>query len=365
MKIITFGVALAKNVFSIIRGRYDARSGLRSCRSCQRAWSARSAYRCAAQTLVAFAFAWLSALALGADDYPSKPVRIIVPYSAGSTGDLRTRQLAQYLTGRLAQPVLVENKPGASGILGAKSGAHAAPDGYTLLYMSNPRVMVPHLNKDVGIDVFKDLAPIVLMANGASVLVANASVPASSVKELVALAKSRPQLLSYGSSGVGSVQHAPMEMFKRMAGIEILHVPYKGDAETLTALLSGNVSLSFAGSASVLPSIAAGRLKPLAVGGKRRLEALPNVPTMSESGYPDFEWHNWYGYAAPAKTPRPIIDKLNQAMTAYLALPRTKQELRDIGFEAVGGAPEELAAVMQKDYARYGELFRKIGLEAQ
>lgn len=321
--------------------------------------------RRACQYLIAAVIGWLIAPAFGADEYPTKPVKIIVPYSPGSTGDLRTRLLAQYLTERLAQPVLVENKPGASGIIGAKIGAQSPPDGYTILYMSNPRVMVPHLNKEVGIDVFKDLAPVMLMANGPAVLVTNPSVPANSVKELVALAKSQPLLLSYGSSGVGSVQHAPSEMFKRMAGIEIQHIPYKGDGDITTALLGGHVSLSFAASASVLPSIAAGKLKALAVCGKRRLEVLPNVPTMVESGYPEYEWHNWYGYAVPAKTPRAIVDKLNKAMNAYLALPRTKQELREIGYEGVGGSPEDFAAVMQKDYARYGELFRKIGLEPQ
>ncbi|MFN0314600.1 MAG: Bug family tripartite tricarboxylate transporter substrate binding protein [Burkholderiales bacterium] len=308
---------------------------------------------------------WNTVGMCASSEYPSKPIHIIVPYSPGSSGDVRTRQVAHYLAGRLGQPVIVDNKPGASGTIGSRIAAQAPADGYTLLYMSNPRVIVPHLYKNVGIDVAKDLAPIALMVYGAAILVVTPNVPANSVKELVALAKARPDYLTYGSSGVGSVQHLPMEIFKRLAGIDVLHIPYKGDAETLNSLLGGQVSMSFALANSVLPHIKGGKLKALAVGGKQRMAMLPAVPTMVEAGHPEFEWHNWFGYAAPAGTPKTIIEKLNKEMVSFLALASVRRDFLDSGFDIAGGSPEEFGALIGKDLVRYGELIKRLGIQAE
>jgi tripartite-type tricarboxylate transporter receptor subunit TctC len=311
---------------------------------------------------------WLfnSASVFAADEYPSKPIHIIVPYTAGSTADLRTRQVAQHLAERFAKSVIVENKPGASGILGTRLVAKAPPDGYTLTFMNNSMgAVATHLYKNLGFDVSKDFAPIALMAYGAAILVVSPTVPANSVKELVALAKSKPDSLTYGSSGIGSAQHLPTEMFRRMAGIEILHVPFKGDSEILTSLLGGQVSMSFAAATGFLPYIKAGKLKALAVGGTRQLAVLPNVPTMAEAGYPAFEWHNWFGFLAPRGTPQTVIARLNKEMISFLSLPHIRQEFLEAGYEIAAGSPEDLAALIKKDTARYGELIGKLGIEPE
>lgn len=303
---------------------------------------------------------------LAAAEYPNSPIRIIVPFSPGSSADLRTRQVAQYLAERFAKPVVVENKPGASGILGMRLGAKAPPDGYTLTFVNNSTTaIVPQLHKNLGFDIANDFSTIALMAYGAAILVTNPAVPANTVKELVALAKSKPNSLTCGSSGVGSAQHLPMEMFKRLAGVELIHVPFKGDSDTLTSLLGGHVSMTFAAATGVLPHIKSGKLKALAVGGRRRLATLPDVPTMAEAGYPAFEWHNWFGFVAPSTTPKDIVARLNKEMMSFLALPNIKQEFLDAGYEIAAGSPEDLAAQIKKDTARYGELIRELKLELE
>ena len=283
---------------------------------------------------------------LAAAEYPNSPIRIIVPFSPGSSADLRTRQVAQYLAERFAKPVVVENKPGASGILGMRLGAKAPPDGYTLTFVNNSTTaIVPQLHKNLGFDIANDFSTIALMAYGAAILVTNPAVPANTVKGPRGARQVQAEFLDVrliGSRQRPAFAHGDVQAFGRRR--ILIHVPFKGDSDTLTSLLGGHVSMTFAAATGVLPHIKSGKLKALAVGGRRRLATLPDVPTMAEAGYPAFEWHNWFGFVAPSTTPKDIVARLNKEMMSFLALPNIKQEFLDAGYEIAAGSPEDLAA---------------------
>jgi tripartite-type tricarboxylate transporter receptor subunit TctC len=317
----------------------------------------------------------LTCLALGASAqttpklsgtaYPNRPITIVVPFTPGTGMDILARTVGQKLGERLGQSVIVDNRPGASGNIGAALVAKAAPDGYTLLISGNPLVMNVSLNKDVAFDPIKDLAPVEEMALGTLAITINPSVPANSVKEFVAYAKGNPGKLAYGSPGVGTPQHLATELFKSTTGIDMLHVPYKGSAGAITGLLSGEIAFMFNAVHAVLPQAKAGKLKILAVAGAKRSPVEPNIPTVAESGYPEFDVDLWYGLLAPAGTPREIISRLNSEITQILSSPEMRETLANQGLDAVTGTPEQFGALMKADLARWAQVVKTAGIRAE
>jgi tripartite-type tricarboxylate transporter receptor subunit TctC len=292
-------------------------------------------------------------------------LRIIVPFPAGSTADVRTRQIAKPLAQRLGQSIIVENKPGASGTIGNTFVAKAAPDGYTLLYVNNSSLgIAPYLLRDLAYDGERDLAPITLIASAPAVLAVHPSLSANTARELAALAKTKPRALTYGASGIGSAQHLPGALFAQAAGVDLLLIPYKGDSETMLDLVNNRLTMSFATPTSTLPHLKAGKLKALAVTSVKRLAILPNVPTMQESGFPDFEWHNWFGYMLPSATSPAVIARLQRDFAAVMQSAELRVDFLNAGYEIVAGSPEQFKQVVKRDQERYGKLIRAIGLEA-
>jgi tripartite-type tricarboxylate transporter receptor subunit TctC len=301
-----------------------------------------------------------------AADYPARPVQIIVPFVAGGSGDMRARQIAQGLGARLGQPVLVMNKPGASGSIGMRALARAAPDGYTLGFINSAIAgIAPNLMREPGYDPVGDFAPITRVALAQAVLVVRPDFPARSLKELLDLARAKPGTVTYASGGAGSINHLPVEMLSRMAGVELLHVPYKGEAEFMMDLLGGRVDMTITSFAATLPHIRAGKVRALGIGSTRRSPALPDVPTIAEAGVPGYEWHNWFGFVAPRGTPAAVIARLNREIASVVAQPALQREYLDQGYEVVAGPPEEMTRAIHSDLERFRTLIRSIGLQPQ
>jgi tripartite-type tricarboxylate transporter receptor subunit TctC len=299
-----------------------------------------------------------------AQDFPAKPVRIIVPVQGG-TMDLLARLVAPLLSETFGQPVLVETKAGAGGNIGTEYVAKSAPDGHTLLVGFNgPLAINVTLFDKLPFDPVRDLAPVTLAVSAPQFLVVHPSVPVSTVAELVAYAKAQASPMSYGSIGVGGASHLTMEMFKSAAGLELVHVPYKGSGPAVNDLLAGTVPMAFLVPGNVLPYMKAGRMKVLASTGRRRLASTPGVPTMIESGYPEFEAISWIGFLLPARTPRPIVERYNAELVRILKRPEVREKLTAIDFEVIGGTPEEFAALIKTEIVRWGEVIRKTGARA-
>jgi tripartite-type tricarboxylate transporter receptor subunit TctC len=299
-----------------------------------------------------------------AQGYPLKPVRLIVPFTPGGGTDLVARTIAQRLTDTLGQPVVVENRPGAGGTIGAAGVAKAAPDGYTLLMATpGPMSINPNLGRNIGYDASKDFAPITLATISPFVLVVHPSVPARSVKELIALARAKPGHLNYGSAGQGSVSHLAGEQFKALAKIDLLHVPYKGSNPAVTDLLGGQLDLMFENQPVVLPQIRSSKLRGLAVGTVTRSSLLPELPTMQEAGVAGFETSTAFGVAAPARTPEAIVARLNREIATSLKSAEMKERLAKLGLEAVGNTPEQYAAHLRDELARYARLIKAAGIK--
>jgi len=295
---------------------------------------------------------------------PSKPVRIVVPIQGG-TVDILARLVAPGLQQAFGQPIIVENKAGAGGNLGTDLVAKSEPDGHTILAAyTGPITVNVTLFGNLPYDPQKDLAPITLAVTTPQFLTVNPGVPFNSVAELVAYAKANPGKLSYGSVGVGSASHLTMEMFKSAAGVNIVHIPYKGSAPNVTDLLGGQVQLSFLVPGNVLPHLGGGKLKVLAVSGRKRFAATPNTPTMIESGFPDFEAIAWIGFLAPGATPRPIIERYNRELVRILNQPEVRQKLLDIQFEIVAGTPEQFAEYIRWETPRWAKVIRDTGAKA-
>lgn len=277
-----------------------------------------------------------------AQDYPSKPIRIISGFAAGGAADLIARIVAQRLTDSLKQPVLVENRTGASGIIAAELVARAAPDGFTLLVASmTTHAIAPGLFKTPPYDVIKDFAPVAFLGRIPLVMSVNEALPAKTVKEFVALAKSAPEKYAFASVGNGSPPHLAGELFKLQTGVGLIHVPYKGTAPAVADLVSGQVSMTFDGVSVQLPHIRSGKLRALAIATGKRIAELPEVPTFAEQGYAGLEMSLWYGIVAPAATPRPIVAKLNAEIVRALALPEVRQRLVELVVEPGGGTAHE------------------------
>lgn len=311
------------------------------------------------------AFTQARAASAGAP-YPSRPLRMIVPYAPGGGNDTMTRAVGQRLAEHLGQPVVVDNRAGAGGVLGAEIVAKAAPDGYTLLMGSSSLAVNASLVKRLPYDPVKDFAAVALVGATSYLLAVHPSLPSKSVPELVALAKARPGQLNYASGGIGSPLHLAAEQFKALTGTSITHIPYKGGVPAVAAVLSGEAQLVFGSVTTTMPAVKAGRLRGLAVTGAQRSVLLPELPTVAEAGVPGFETTNWYGVLAPAGTPKAVIARLNSGLMQVLQLPELKERLLSgQGIEALGSTPERFAAFLRADVAKWAKLTREIGIRAE
>jgi tripartite-type tricarboxylate transporter receptor subunit TctC len=297
-----------------------------------------------------------------AQGYPNKPIRIVVPYPPGGFNDTLARTVGQKLNEAWGQPVVVDNKPGGGTLIGTDAVAKTSPDGYTLLITPFAFAVNPSIFKKLPYDPLKDFAPITLAAATPNLLVANASVPFNSLKELIASAKAKPGRLSYASTGTGSSNHLSMEKFKQMAAVDIVHVPYKGSAPAVTDLIGGQVDLMFDNIPNVLPHVKAGKLKGLAVTSPKRSSHVPEVPTVIEGGVPGYEVSVWFGIAAPAGTPEPIITKLNTEIVKVLNLPDVKEKFAAQGVDVVGSTPTEFAAHIKSQMATWDKVVKDAGV---
>jgi tripartite-type tricarboxylate transporter receptor subunit TctC len=298
--------------------------------------------------------------------YPAKPIRIVVPFAPGGPIDIMTRPLAQRLTDTMATPVIVDNRPGANGAIGVDNVAKAPPDGYALVVSSGgTHAIGPHVYAKLPYDIFKDFAPVSLFATMPQLLVVHPALPVRSVKELVALARARPNQLNFGSSGAGGTPHLAAEMLKVVAKIEMVHVPYKGMGPATMDLIAGQVQLVFADLPVLLQQVKADKVRALAVGTQKRSPSLPAVPTMAESGYPTIETYNWYGIFAPAHTPRPVINRLNSEIAKAVSHPAMKSFAVAQGADAVSTTPEELAALHKREFDKWGAIVKAAGIKAE
>lgn len=298
--------------------------------------------------------------------YPEHPIRFIVPYAAGGYGDTRARKWAEFVSKALGQTVIVDDRAGAGGVLGTDLIAKADPDGY-LIGSGNlaPLSVNPSLMKKLPYDVMRDLAPIVLMETGPLILTVGPDSKARTVKDLIAMAKANPGQLGFASSGIGGAHHLSGEMFRVQAGIDIVHVPYRGGAPASADLMAGHVPMMFEMGYAALPSIRAGKIRAIAVTSSTRLAVLPDVPTMAESGLPGFESYNWQGVIAPARTPRPVIDRLNRVFNDALADPEVKAMILDTGSQIAGGTPEQFAEFIASERDKWGRLIRNADIKPE
>ncbi len=300
-----------------------------------------------------------------ARDYPSRPVRIIVPQAAGSGVDLTARIVAQKLTDAWGHQVIVENRPGANGIIGLEAGAKAKPDGYTItLGVPSSLTMNPYVYKTLPYDTLRDFAPITQTATNTFGLVINPSLPVKNVRELVALARARPGELSYGSFGIGNQTHLGGELFSSQIGIRLLHVPYKGETPAVIDLLSGQTAMIFTPMQGVVPHIKAGKLKLLATCGVTRARAFPTAPTMTEAGFKTVVITGWTGLLAPTGTPQDIIDKLQKEIAARLLVPETRESLSSQGADPVASTPDQFAAFIRSEMTKWSAVIKQAGLAA-
>ena len=306
----------------------------------------------------------LTVLPTCAQEYPSKPIRIIVPFGAGGTTDILARVVGDRLAERLGQQVVIENRPGAGGNIAAELSARAAPDGHTLFLgsMGTQSVNVSIYPK-LAFDPVKDFAPISLIANSANLLLVHPSIPAATVKQLIALARAKPDRFSYSTSGSGSFNHLSAELFNLMAGTKMVHIPYKSGSQTLTAVVSGEADVLFQTMPPALPFVEAGRLKALAVCAAERHPLFPRLPTASASGLPGFEISTWYGILAPAATPKAILTILNDALVQIIKSPATNKRLMELGVDPASNTPEQFSALVQADLVKWAKVAKAAAIK--
>jgi tripartite-type tricarboxylate transporter receptor subunit TctC len=295
--------------------------------------------------------------------YPERPVRLIVPFVPGGAVDAVGRLLGNAMTAKLGQPVVIENRGGAGGVIGMEAAAHAAPDGYTMMVSHSGFAAMPGLYKKPPFDPVHDFVGIITAVSGIYVLVVNPAVPFKTVAELVAYARANPGKLSYASAGVGSTVHLAGDFFKRTAGVDIVHVPYKGSGPATSDLVGGQVQMMFGPAVNTLPLVQAGNLRALAVTSAKRSALAPDLPTVAESGLPGFDVVGWYGLAAPSATPKPAIARLNAEANDALKSADLIEQFRLQGYEPVGGTPEEATAWIKSEVARWTEVIRAAGIE--
>lgn len=301
-----------------------------------------------------------------AQAYPSRPVRIVAPFAPGSTIDIIGRLIAPRLSEALGQPVLIENRPGAGGMVGMDAVAKSPPDGYTMVIGAlGPLAMNPVLYPKTPFDPVRDFAPVTLLATGPVAIAVHPSLPVRTVKELVALAKKNPGKLNFGSPGVGSSPHLTGELVKMLTGSDIVHVPYKGNAEAITDLVSGRVSIVFTGVPPVVPLAKAGRVRLIATTGRQRVPGLPDVPTIAEAGLPAAEVLIWYGLVAPAATPKEIVSRLNAHIVKIMAAPEVRERFSQQGIDPETSTPEQFGRLIRDEYARWTKVIRASGIKME
>ena len=313
--------------------------------------------------IVALSLAIASPPLAQAQNYPNRPIRMIVPFSPGGAADTPGRMLMQKVSEALGQQVVFDNRPGAGGTIGAEAVAKAAPDGYTLLLISNTHLISASLYKNLSYDAVTDFAPVLQFGDAPNVLVVNPSLPAKSVQELIALAKAKPGSINYASSGNGSSQHLFCALFASMAGINMFHIPYKGSARATTELLSGEVKVGCPGIAGMMQYIKDGRLRALAVTGAERSQELPDVPTIAEAGVKGYEASLWLGILGPAALPKDVIAKLNTVIRGILKQPDTQASLRKVGTEIVYRTPDEFGKFLRSEQQKWSKVVKEIGLK--
>jgi tripartite-type tricarboxylate transporter receptor subunit TctC len=300
-----------------------------------------------------------------AQSYPTRPVRLIAHSAPGGTSDILGRLVAQKLTDAFSQQVVVENRAGASGIIGVEVAAKSAPDGYTLLITQTSIAINPSMFAKLPYNAQRDFAPITQLVVAPNVLVVHPSVPAKSIKEFIALAKRNPGSLINGSPGQGTSPHLSAELFKIMSGIKLEHVQYKGAGQAIIGLLSGEIPVMFTTPPTAMPYIQAGRLRPLGVTTTKRAEALPDVPTISEAGVPGYESVQWFGMLVPVGTPRPVIDRLHQEITRSLRASEMKERLNSLGLDVVGSTPEEFGAYIKSETEKWAKVIKTMGIKPE
>jgi tripartite-type tricarboxylate transporter receptor subunit TctC len=299
-----------------------------------------------------------------AQDYPNKPIRLVVPFPPGGPNDIIGRVIGQKMQELLGQPIIIDNRPGAGGTLGTDNVAKSEPDGYSIAIASAGALAISTaLQEKILYDPLKELTPITLVAKVPEVLVASTTLPVADVRELVALAKAKPGTINYGSTGPGSMPHLAGELLRTSAQIDIVHVPYRGAAPAVNDLLGHQVDIIFLDLPVLLPQIQAGAVKPLAVGSRLRVKWLPDLPTMSEIGYPQIEADNWYGMVAPARTQRAIVTKLNAAAVAAMRAPEAQAKLSSQGAILIGNKPEEFAAYMESEIRKWAKVVQAAGIK--
>src|SRR3954468_4714653 len=306
----------------------------------------------------------LSFSALGQPKYPSKPVRIVVPFAPGGGSDFIARFMAQRLTDALGKQVIVENKPGAGGVLGIESGIKAAPDGYTLTLIASSYTVNPSIYK-LNFDPVADITPIIQMSQGPLLVVARPSLPVKTTKELIALAKSKPGQINFASSGQGSVIHLATELFDSMAGIKMNHIPYKGTGPALTDTIGGQTDVFFSSTATAMPHVQSGKLRAIAVTTAKRIPALPDVPTVAESGLPGYEVILWHGLIGPKALPRPVVERINAEVTKALSLKQTADQLQNDGVAPAGGSPAQFGETIRKEIGMWQKVVKDAGVKVE
>lgn len=311
-------------------------------------------------SLVTSAVLSIATVPAGAQQYPDRPIRLIVGFPPGGAADILGRIAAQQLTQALGQQVVVDNRGGAGGLIATEIAAKATPDGYTLLFTSIPHVINPHLYRKVNYDAIKDFVPVVQFVAVPLMMASHPALPAKTVKELIAYAKSRPGQINYASGGSGASSHLAMELFKTMAGVDLNHIPYKGTGPLITDLIAGQVSLTIASAVPLAPQVKSGKLRGLAVTGPKRSPSFPDLPAIAET-VPGYEVVNWFGVLAPAGTPKTIVGRLSADVNKALASRDLKERLNAQGADAAGGTPEEFSKVIKADFAKWAKVVRNSG----
>lgn len=310
-----------------------------------------------------FLAASLASTAALAQPYPSKPIRFIVPFPPGGTTDIQARMINDRLTARLGQPVVLDNRGGANGAIGMEIVARAPADGYTMIISTvGTWAVAPHLSK-LPYDVQTDFAPLIHIATTPGVLIVHPSVPAKNVRDLIALARQRPGELTYGTSGIGGFGHICAELFAVTAGVKMTHVPYKGSAPSLIDLMGGHIQVLFNSALPTVPHIKSGKMRALATTGIKRMSILPELPTIAEAGLKDYENSTWSALGVAARTPPPIVDRLNKEINAILQLPEVQDAARADGSMITGGTPEQFRDILKSELAKFGKLIKQAGIK--
>lgn len=321
--------------------------------------------RLVGNTLASLVLVLSAVVATAQDKYPNKSIRVIVPVAPGGGTDFIARLIGQKLGEAWGQPVIVDNRPGGAGNLGVEIAAKAVPDGYTLVIPITSFPINPSLYSKLPFDAVRDFAPITLVASAPLLLVVNPGAQANSVKELIALAKARPGQLNYANSGAGTTAHLAGELFKRMAGVDIVSIAYKGGGPAVIDLIAGNVQIYFSTVPAALPQVKAGRLRALAVTSSKRLNDIPGIPTVSESGLPGFEVVAWFGMFAPGKTPQPIVKKLNGEVVGILGMPDVREKMSGQGLIPGGNTSEELGVFLKAEIAKWSKLIKEANIRIE